>query len=416
MAPLRLTDIETPRLPGEGWVEVAPLLSGICGSDLSLLDGTGSRHFEPYMSFPFVPGHEIVGTLSSAGGVAIPGRSPLQDGERVVVEPVLQCAARGLDPKCESCAAGDTGLCLSTTHGHIEPGLMTGYCKSTGGGWSAAPLVAHASQLHAIPAGMDDTDAVIVEPAACAVHGALLAKVQEGENVAVVGAGTLGLLTIAAVRELTPVGSILAGAKYPHQKRFAVELGADEAGGREELARAVRRKSHSHLVGGDVVSGADVVFDCVASRGSILQSLSLLRPRGRLVLVGMPARMSLDFPSVWHRELSITGSYTYGVEDVPRGRVRTFELAIELAGRLKLGRLVTAAYPLERYEEAVMHAATAGSRGAVKIVFNPQARPSRPARSGGNMAAGRDKAGAGSSGGSLHAEVAAIVPGKGEVR
>ena len=90
VGPLRLRSIDPPAPPGPGWVEVLPRLSGICGSDLSTIDGHSSRYFEPIVSFPFVPGHEVVGDLD--------------DDTRVVLEPVLGCATRGIDPPCAACA------------------------------------------------------------------------------------------------------------------------------------------------------------------------------------------------------------------------------------------------------------------------------------------------------------------------
>lgn len=61
VGPLRLKDIDPPEIPGDGWERVFPLLSGICGSDLATVDGRSSRYFEPLVSFPFVPGHEVFG-------------------------------------------------------------------------------------------------------------------------------------------------------------------------------------------------------------------------------------------------------------------------------------------------------------------------------------------------------------------
>ena len=88
VGPLELLETDPPELPGEGWVRVQPRLAGICGSDLATLDGRSSRYFEHIVSFPFVPGHEVVGDVT--GGI--------HDGKRVVVEPVLGCEARGLAP------------------------------------------------------------------------------------------------------------------------------------------------------------------------------------------------------------------------------------------------------------------------------------------------------------------------------
>ena len=78
-------------------------------------------------------------------------------GQRVVLSSVLGCAARGEDPPCEHCAAGNVGRCDRVTVGHLKPGLQTGYCTETGGGWSRM-MLAHRSQLWPVPDGMGDRD------------------------------------------------------------------------------------------------------------------------------------------------------------------------------------------------------------------------------------------------------------------
>ncbi len=82
-------------------------------------------------------------------------------------------------------------------------------------------MVAHESQLHPVPEAMTDEAAVMVEPTACAVHAALTAGVTDGDIVVVLGAGTLGLLTIAALRRWTGAGQLVAVAKHPQQRAFA---------------------------------------------------------------------------------------------------------------------------------------------------------------------------------------------------
>ncbi|CAN0426055.1 unnamed protein product, partial [Phaeothamnion confervicola] len=142
--PLELADIDPPTLPAEGWQVLHPRLSGICGSDLATIDAVTSRYFEPIVSFPFTPGHEVVADTA--------------DGRRVVVIPVLTCLTRGL-PDCEMCAADRINLCENVAFGHLSPGLQTGFCKDTGGGWSPQ-MVAHESQLVDVPAELTDEQAV----------------------------------------------------------------------------------------------------------------------------------------------------------------------------------------------------------------------------------------------------------------
>jgi threonine dehydrogenase-like Zn-dependent dehydrogenase len=370
VGPLHLADIDEPPLPGAGWRRISPILAGICGSDLATVDGRSSRYFEPLVSFPFVPGHEVVGELADGGP---------DDGARVVIEPVLGCAARGIDPPCDACAAGDTGCCQRVAFGHIKPGLQTGFCADTGGGWSSA-LVAHSSQIHTVPDAFSDEDAVMVEPTACGVHAALACGDVQDAAVVVIGAGTLGLTVVAALRQLVLPGYLLAVAKHPEQRRLASELGADEVADPDGTARAVRRRTRSLQQGDVLTGGADVVIDCVGTPDSLQQSLAVVRPRGRVLLAGMPGVTRVDLTSLWHREVQLTGVYAYGTESVP-GRaepVRTFRLAFEVVAAARLGRLVGARYPLDRYPEALAHAAAAGRRGTVKVAFDLRPAGRRP--------------------------------------
>ncbi len=363
IGPLELLEIDPPELPGQGWVRLEPRLAGICGSDLATLDGRSSRYFEHLVSFPFIPGHEIVADATG-------GRF---DGARVVVEPVLGCETRGIVPPCNACAGGHKGSCDRIAFGELAPGLQTGYCSDTGGGWSAG-LVAHESQLWEVPAGLADEEAVMVEPTACAVHAAC--SIGSSSSVVVLGAGTLGLCTIAALRAFSLPGRLLAIAKHPQQRRLAAELGADEVAAPDEVTRAARRITGTfglgHVEGRieRLAGGVDVVLDCVGSAQSIEESLAIVRPGGEIVLVGMPGSVRVDLAPLWQREVCLRGAYAYGSERRPEGTRPTFELAFELVEAARLGRLVSASYPLERYEEAIGHAAAAGHRGAVKIVFD----------------------------------------------
>jgi threonine dehydrogenase-like Zn-dependent dehydrogenase len=125
------------------------------------------------------------------------------------------------------------------------------------------------------------------------------------------------------------------------------------------------------VVGDHLTGGAHATIDAVGTSESIADCLRFTRPRGRVVLLGMPAEVSVDFTGLWHRETELVGCYTYGTETMPDGsRVRTFQLALETVAAARLERLVSATYRLEDYEDAIAHAAAAGRRGAVKIAFD----------------------------------------------
>ena len=370
LGPLEHRTIDDPERPaGEGWHQVRTRLAGICGSDLALVDGHASTYFENWVSFPFVPGHEVVGELES--------------GDRVILEPVLGHAARGLNPPFEgACPAdGDDHAHLATTSANgIEPGIQTGFCCSTGGGW-APWFWAHESQLHRIDAPVDefpDERAVLVEPFAGGIHAALMAapitsRVAE-PVVAVIGAGTMGLAAIAGLNRYVPDVRIVAGARYEHQRRLAAACGADRVAAGSDLDRAVRREVGCHLIGDPdqpiLSSGAHVTIDAVGSAASIADAIRITRPGGRIVLLGMPADVTLDLIGLWHREIEMKGAYTYGTETLPDGTTTsTFELAIDTVSALEAERLVSATYSLDDHVDAIAHAAAAGRRGATKICF-----------------------------------------------
>lgn len=354
--PLRLVDTEPPEFPAEGWMRIWPRLTGICGSDLATVEGRASRYFEPFITFPFIPGHEIV--------------ADTEDGRRVAVEPVLGHEARGFDPPFEGAAPADGNDYRHLVTGPLEPGIQTGSCESTGGGW-ATELVAHESQLHDVPDDLSDEAAVILEPAAGGVHAALKGQIMSDDTVAVIGSGTMGLVTIAAIRHFCDPAMLIGGAKYPAQRDLAVDFGADLVVEPGEIPRAVRRATGSFMIGDHLSGGADVVIDAVGSSSSLAQAIAVCRPRGRVVMLGMPGAVSLNLTGLWHRETELVGAYTYGTEVLPDGRVaKSFDLGFELVRAQGLEKMVSATYPLDRFTDAIDHAANAGPRGAVKIAFD----------------------------------------------
>ena len=360
IGPLEFRTIDDPDCPGEGWHRVRTRLTGICGSDLSLVEGHASTYFDDYVSFPFVPGHEIVGELD--------------DGTRVVIEPVLGHEARGVAAPFDGAAPGDGDDYAHLATGPLEPGLQTGFCCSTGGGW-APWFWAHETQLHRLDEAMPDERAVLVEPLAGGIHAALCAAPTiagvDDPIVAVLGAGTMGLAAIAGLKRYLPEARVIVGARYPHQIALAAALGADEVVQSSKLDRAVRRAAGCHIIGGVLSSGAHVTIDAVGNDASITDALRITRPRGRVVLLGMPAEVRVDLTGLWHRETELKGAYTYGTETLPDGTTApTFELAINSANHFEAERLLSATYRLDDHVAALAHAAEAGRRGAVKIAFD----------------------------------------------
>lgn len=364
-APLRLVTIDEPKIERPGWTRLKTRLSGVCGSDLGALSGRTSRYFSGLVSMPFVPGHEVVADL-------LDDCEDLKAGTRVVIDPVLTCAARGVEP-CDSCAEGLTNRCSRITVGHLSPGLQTGFCSDTSGGWGET-LVAHRSQLHVVPEGISDEQAILIEPIACAVHTALRARVEDNARVLVSGAGSVGLLTTLALRSLTDAGEITVVAKHAHQRELALLLGATEVVGPGEVLRRLRRSTGAFAVTPEfsapyLLGGVDIAIDAVGSKGSLETALNTTRAGGRVVLSGMPA--AADLSAAWFRELEVVGSYS-SARTEPGGR-SAFDIATELVAGDAVSQLAkgVASYPLHRWREALDHAHGAGRLGTIKVAFEP---------------------------------------------
>ncbi len=359
VSPLQLVNRQAPRLPGAGWTRVTPLLSGICGSDLALLARRASPYLSPLISTPFVPGHEVVGTT-------LDDLPAIPRGTRVVLDPLLSCRARGTTA-CRWCASGHENRCDHITTGAISAGLQTGFCGDTSGGWSWQ-LVAHADQLHPVPDELPNERAVLVEPLACAIHAVTRLDVPPGASVVIIGAGTVGLLTLLALRELTPAGPVYLMAKHAHQRSRARDLDAtaliDPDRGVRSLRRMTAARMHLPERGPEfLLGGVDMAFECTGSPGGLDTALRLVRAGGTVVASGMPAG-GADLTPLWYRELQLVGAYASH-----SGRA-DFETALRLAGSPVLEGYVDTRYPLGRWREALNHAANAGHLGTVKVAFD----------------------------------------------
>lgn len=370
-----LREIAPPKLPNERWVRVSPKMAGICGSDLATICAKGTPYLAPVTSMPFVLGHEIVGTISEVGGDA----GDLSVGDRVVLHPALGCEARGVLPKCDACNEQRDALCRNVTRGDVSAGLQTGFCRDTGGGFSES-FVAHRCQVHKVPAEIDDQAAVLIEPFACALHGAMRVALEAHQTALVIGCGSIGLLTIAALRATGCAARIVAVARHEHQRRLAMRFGATEllGGGSWKAqypawAAALGAEVLKAELGKPaVVGGADVTFDCVASSRSIDDGVRFTKSGGSLVLVGMPGMpFGVDWTPLWFKELSLYATYAYGPERYA-GAVRpTFDIAIELMRewKTKLVELTGSPFALSDYRAALRSALNTGQSRAAKTVF-----------------------------------------------
>ena len=382
---LRLRDVPEPILPGPKWVRVEVVAAGICGTDLSTLNFSGSPILEPFASFPAVLGHEVLGKVVEVG----PEVRGVEVGQRVALQPILSCAIRGIEPEaaCPSCRRGRPTTCtqagesgpLMVNGQELARGITIGYHRDLPGGWGEV-LVAHEDQLHVIPDELDDSTGVLVEPLSIGVHATLRSPPSPQDPVLVIGSGPIAIGTVWALRATGFQGTLISQAKRFKEGHLALALGATEVvkpgpGAREALIET-GAKAYMPLVGPEVYSGGGfpLIYDCVGSRESLDQALRYAAPKGRIVMLGCAARVrSLDLTLLWARELEVVGYIGYGREGW-RGEDRhTFDVVSKLLleTTAPVSRIVTHVFPLEHYRDALKAASNRRVSGAMKVVLTP---------------------------------------------
>lgn len=371
---LQLTETPVPDLPDERWVVVKSKIAGICGSDLGFLQGKPMPAAEPYFRLPIIPGHELFGEVAAVGKKV----KGIHVGQRVSIDPSLGCKERGFKNLCVQCRNGNPGICERLAEGCLSPGILIGTCRDTGGGWGEY-FVAPGHRLHPLPDKIGDDEASLLEPFSVCLRAVLNNPPQKKELVVVIGAGTIGLMNIAALKAIEPTCRIACVAKYPFQATLARQLGAEHTidaqhdDVMESVGKLAQTTVHKLSHGGALLAGGvRVVYDTITSSTTINQALRMTRGKGAVVILGLAALPEeVDWTPIWLKEIKVIGSLTYGTEVFKGKRTDTFARAIELVAkrRADLTPIKPRKYPLERYREALTEAASKKTSGAVKVSF-----------------------------------------------
>jgi threonine dehydrogenase-like Zn-dependent dehydrogenase len=372
---LRYGDVPEPALPGPDWVKIRTRYGGICGSDMGLIRLHESPYLSPFGSQRFVIGHENLGTITEVG-TGVEGWSV---GERVIADLMLPCAPRGFDESCPACQRGDYNLCQNFAEGVLSPGTILGSCAETGGSWGPV-YVAHQSQLVRVPENVSDENAILVDALSSALHPVLRSFPQDDETVLIVGAGTIGLSVVASLRALGSQARILVLVKYPFQGELARRYGADEivllgkdGSHYQALAGLTGSRVYYPILGKPApVGGADLIYECVGSDGSVDDALRLAAAGGKVVLVGLAATpKGVDWTPIWFHELTVRGSFCVATETYQGRKMRTYEVGLELMaqGVLDLSPLLTQKFRLAEYRRAFRALSDRKANGALKAVF-----------------------------------------------
>src|SRR3954452_6719795 len=382
-SPVALQEVADARPLRPDWLVTRPLLTGICGSDSKqiLLDfgegGADSAMFG-FCSFPQVMGHEVVAEVSSLG----PEAAGLDVGQRVVLNPWLSCAPRGISPVCPACEAGDLSLCWSFTTGDVSPGIHTGVARDATGGY-AELMPAHSSMLFKVPDDVPTEQAVFADPFSVSLHAITRNPPPSGGHAIVWGAGALGCAAVAILRALHPDVEVAAVARFPHQAALAKELGAPLVTAHDPVEDVL--DTLAHWSGGVLRLSpdgrglpmchpgfVDVVYDTVGKADSFAISARVLATRGTIVKAGVHAPARWEWSPVDFKELRWVGSNAFGVETVEGNRKHAIEHYLDLVqdGRVDLTGMLTHVFALRDWREAFCTIADQGRTECIKVAIS----------------------------------------------
>lgn len=310
--------------PGQAVIRVKA--SGVCGTDLHIFKG------EFLGSYPIVPGHEIAGIVEQVGE----GVDEFRPGDGVAIEPNISCG------KCAMCQMNEQNFCLNwQAIGVTLPGGMAEYVKS--------PV----TQLFPI-GDMDFGRAAFVEPLSCVLHGIKRVGIRLGDDVAVIGAGAIGILLMQMAKR-SGAARVTVADVVQKRLHLASELGADEVVDTSDGIQSLAAKKPE---------GYDVLIEATGAPSIVEELPGLPRRGGKILLFGVcPDKASVSWSpfEIYRKGLSIFATYTS-----VRNSIAAVRLLQEEAVRVE--ELITHRFSLDEFAEAMALAEKPGESVKIQIV------------------------------------------------
>ena len=340
---VRLEDVDDAPVPGPDEVRVAVEWCGICGTDLEeYTDGPIIIPTEPHpltgLQAPMIIGHEVSGRVRDVGD----GVDGLEPEQLVAIDGLLSCG------RCRACREHAPVLCPRwASIGMALPGGL------------AEQLTVPAHLVVPASAEVASDELALAEPLSVAVRALRRGRLQPEDRVAVLGGGTIGLAVLQVARALG-TSRVAVVDPLPFRRDMATRLGAAAAmSPDEDVAEALPDPEGL---------GPDLVVDCTGIPDGPAAAVSLARPGGRVVLVGIsPSATRFDFNSVVLREIDVIGSLSHVYDE-------DFASAVELisTGRVDTASMITHRVPLERaVEDGIAFLAGLHRSEALKILIRP---------------------------------------------
>ena len=327
-----IKDISEPKADGEK-VIIEVSKTGICGSDIHYwVNG------EPK---GLVMGHEFAGVVVDPGD-----RLDLVKGDRVTALPISPCG------KCEACRNGDVQFCPETWNHAV------GLSLDNPGGLTSK-IAVRSDMVIKVPDNIQDEEVAMVEPLAVGLHAAHLGRIAVGDDVLVIGAGIIGLASAEfAKKEGASYVAITETNKARGQKAVDLKVA-------DEYYDATDKDLVSKLMA-KTNGGFDVVIECVGNSAAVNSAISMVKPGGIVVLVGVATDAVPTYTVMAvMKELVVQGAIAYTYNE--------FKSCIDLISRKQVDvlKFVDDIVPLERVQEAYERL-TSGTDAAVKILVDPK--------------------------------------------
>ncbi len=315
---LRMFDAPDPEIRAPHDVRLRLLAVGVCGSDVHYF--TTGRIGSQVVQYPFTVGHECAALVEAVGPVV----TRVKPGDRVVVEPAISCG------DCDQCRAGRPHTCRK---------LVFLGCPGQAEGCLSELLVMPEACCFPMPAGMTAFQGALVEPLAIGLYAVRQSVPLRGAAIAILGCGPIGFsVLLPALAQ--GARAVYVSDKLEPRLALARQAGALWTGNpeREDVVREIAAREPGLL---------DVVFECCGEQSALDQAVALLKPGGKLMLIGIPTvdRVSFSMDALRRKELCL--------QNVRRQNECT-GAALELVarGELRADFMVTHRFPFERTPEA----------------------------------------------------------------
>jgi 2-desacetyl-2-hydroxyethyl bacteriochlorophyllide A dehydrogenase len=287
---------------------------GVCGTDFHIFRG------EAPAKAPVVLGHEYSGTIIDSGNKS----GKLKIGDKIAVNPNIHCGF------CSSCRAGKINLCENLRAlGVTINGGMSQY--------SVVPV----TQAHLLPKDFPFNKSVFAEPVSCCIHGINQADIIPGEQVVIVGAGTIGLIMLQ-LAQLRGASKVIVLDPVQAKRNMAEILNADFV---LDSADANIIENIIEITSG----GADTVIECVGSQSAAESALKFVRKGGKIVIFGLAnntATLNIYLQSFFHKELTIKSSVL---------NPNTFQASVDLIVNNKINLELFNPYPVPLKQDKIQN-------------------------------------------------------------